>query len=426
MKRTDLLLSLAAVLSAGAYLTGNITPALLAAGILGYYSMARLSFRPGIEVERRIPERGTELEPLKAGIRVRNLSKIPCRLRITEESEFVFARDVEVKLKPGETRALQQTIVPQRKGYIPLRAKVIFEDEPGFFYEELSLKEEKLLVLPSARSIREALKIKRQVKAIAEVEKALGIGLETLDFKELRDFRPGDDVRKIDWKSTSRLGELMVKEFYRETLSEIYLLINVDRKFRRELRNLKVDYLVLITAQLVEYFRRFGYMVNGIAYDEDKIVKLVPNPRSGKSFIGELKLSPQRGIPPIKAASLERESGLSRRILSLRRRVYTSGPVRAALKVEPNSYVVIVDDIGLHPREILKAVNILEKRGSTVAVLYPNPVFFVSRNDLNEERLELLYRRYMERKRLMKKLMGKAKIIEVGPKDLIPKVVGKL
>ena len=426
MKRTDLLLSLAAVLSAGAYLTGNITPALIAAGIVGYYSMARLSFNPKIEVERRIPERGTELEPLKAGIRVRNLSKIPCRLRITEESEFVFARDVEVKLKPGETRALQQTIVPQRKGYIPLRAKVIFEDEPGFFYEELSLKEEKLLVLPSARSIREALKIKRQVEAIAEVEKALGIGLETLDFKELRDFRPGDDVRKIDWKSTSRLGELMVKEFYRETLSEIYLLINVDRKFRRELRNLKVDYLVLITAQLVEYFRRFGYMVNGIAYDEDKIVKLVPNPRSGKSFIGELKLAPQRGIPPIKAASLERESSLSRRILSLRRRVYTSGPVRAALKVEPNSYVVIVDDIGLHPREILKAVNILEKRGSTVVVLYPNPVFFVSKSDLNGERLELLYRRYMERKKLMKKLMGKAKIIEVGPKDLIPKVVGKL
>ncbi|GAB6101052.1 DUF58 domain-containing protein [Thermococcus atlanticus] len=426
MKRTDLLLSLAAVLSAGAYLTGNITPALIAAGIVGYYSMARLSFNPKIEVERRIPERGTELEPLKAGIRVRNLSKIPCRLRITEESEFVFARDVEVKLKPGETRALQQTIVPQRKGYIPLRAKVIFEDEPGFFYEELSLKEEKLLVLPSARSIREALKIKRQVEAIAEVEKALGIGLETLDFKELRDFRPGDDVRKIDWKSTSRLGELMVKEFYRETLSEIYLLINVDRKFRRELRNLKVDYLVLITAQLVEYFRRFGYMVNGVAYDEDKIVKLVPNPRSGKSFIGELKLAPQRGIPPIKAASLERESSLSRKILSLRRRVYTSGPVRAALKVEPNSYVVIVDDIGLHPREILKAVNILEKRGSTVVVLYPNPVFFVSKSDLNGERLELLYRRHMERKRLMKKLMGKAKIIEVGPKDLIPKVVGKL
>ncbi|WP_456395668.1 DUF58 domain-containing protein [Thermococcus sp.] len=426
MKRTDLLLSLAAVLSAGAYLTGNITPALIAAGIVGYYSMARLSFDPKIEVERRIPERGTELEPLKAGVRVRNLSEIPCRLRITEESEFVFARDVEVKLKPGETRALQQMIVPQRKGYIPLRAKVIFEDEPGLFYEELSLKEEKLLVLPSARSIREALKIKRQVEAIAEVEKALGIGLETLDFKELRDFHPGDDMRKIDWKSTSRLGELMVKEFYRETLSEIYLLINVDRKFRRELRNLKVDYLVLITAQLVEYFRRFGYMVNGIAYDEDKIVKLVPNPRSGKSFIGELKLAPQRGIPPIKAASLERESSLSRRILSLRRRVYTSGPVRAALKVEPNSYVVIVDDIGLHPREILKAVNILEKRGSTVVVLYPNPVFFVSKSDLNGERLELLYRRHMERKRLMKKLMGKAKIIEVGPKDLIPKVVGKL
>ncbi|WP_461866749.1 DUF58 domain-containing protein [Thermococcus sp.] len=426
MKRTDLLLSLAAVLSAGAYLTGNITPALIVAGILGYYSMARLSFNPKIEVERKIPERGVEFEPLKLSFRIKNLSEITGKLRINEESEFIFARDIKVRVKPGENKLLEQIIIPHRKGYIPLKGKVIFEDELGFFYEEIPLNEEKLLVLPSARSIREALKIKRQVEAIAEVEKALGIGIETLDFKELREFHPGDDVRKIEWKSTSRLGELIVKEFYRETLSEIYLLINVDRKFRRELKNLKVDYLVLITAQLVEYFKKFGYRINGIAYDDDRIVKLVPNPRDGKTFIGKLKLAPQKGIPPLKATSLEKDSHLSKKILSLKRRVYTSGLVRAALKVEPNSYVVIVDDIGIHPREILKAVNTLEKKGSTVVVLYPNPVFFMSKNDLNEERLELLYRRYMERKKLMKKLMGKAKIIEVGPKDLIPKVVGKL
>ncbi len=426
MKRTDLLLSLAAVLSAGAYLTGNILPALIAAGITGYYTMAKLSFNPKIKVQRRLPERGTELEPLKASIKVENLSETAGRLKIKEESEFVFARDIEVKLKPGEVKFIEQTIVPQRKGYIPLREDVIFEDEPGLFYKEMHLKEEKLLVLPSARSIREALKIKRPVEAIAEVERALGIGLETMDFKELREFRPGDDVRKIDWKSTSRLGELIVKEFYRETLSEIYLLINVDRKFRRELKNLKVDYLILITAQLVQYFRKFGYMINGIAYDTDKVVKVVPNPRDGKSFVGELKLAPQKGIPPIKASSLERESHLTRKILSLRRGIYTSGLVRAALKVEANSYVIIVDDIGLHPREILKAVNILEKRGSTVVVLYPNPIFFMDKNTLNEEKLKLLYMRYVERKKLLKKLMGKTKIIEVGPKDLIPKVVEKL
>ncbi|WP_461865004.1 DUF58 domain-containing protein [Thermococcus sp.] len=426
MRRTDLLLSLAAVLSAGAYLTGNILPALLAAGIMGYYSTARLSFNPKVEVKREIPERGTELEPLKARLMVKNLSETGGRLRIKEESEFVFARELEVSIMPGEAKLLEQTIVPQRKGYIPLKGKVIFEDEPGFFYEEIQLDEEKLLVLPSARSIREALKVKRQVEAIAEVEKALGIGLETLDFKELREFHPGDDVRKIDWKSTSRLGELMIKEFYRETLSEIYLLINVDRKFRRELRKVKVDYLVLITAQLVEYFRRFGYRINGIAYNDGGIVKMVPNPRDGKSFIGELKLAPRRGLPPIKAASLEGESLLSRKILSLRRRVYTSGLVRAALKVEANSYVVIVDDIGLHPREILKAAGILRKGGSNAVVLYPNPVFFMGKDELDEEKLELLYRRYLERKKLMRKLIGKVKIIEVGPKDLIPKVVEKL
>lgn len=426
MRRTDLLLSLAAVLSAGAYLTGNTAPALIAAGVMGYYTMARLSFNPEISVERKIPERGTELEPLKASIRIKNLSKVPYRLRVSEESEFVFARDIETRLKPGETKLLQHTIVPQKKGYIPLNGRIVIEDEPGFFYKEIPLKEEKLLVLPSTKSIREALKVKRQVEAMTEVERALGIGLETQDFKEIREFHPGDDVRRIDWKSTSRLGELMVKEFYRESLSEIYLLINVEGKFRRELKNTKVDYLILITAQLVEYFRRFGYRINGVAYDDRGIVKLVPNPKDGRSFTGELKLEPRKGIPPIKAASLEKESNLSRKLIPFLRKATPSGPVRAALKVEPDSYVVIVDDIGLHPRELLKAINVLEKKGSNVAILYPNPVLFVDKQNLNEERIELLYRRYTERRELMKKLMGKAKIIEVGPRDLIPKVVEKL
>ena len=37
-----------------------------------------------------------------------------------------------------------------------------------------------------------------------------------LDFEEIRDYVPGDDVRTIDWKVTARTGEPYVKRYVEE------------------------------------------------------------------------------------------------------------------------------------------------------------------------------------------------------------------
>ena len=34
-----------------------------------------------------------------------------------------------------------------------------------------------------------------------------------MDFVELREYEPGDEVRHIDWKSSSRSGKVLVKKF---------------------------------------------------------------------------------------------------------------------------------------------------------------------------------------------------------------------
>ncbi|WP_234394448.1 hypothetical protein [Thermococcus piezophilus] len=103
-----------------------------------------------------------------------------------------------------------------------------------------------------------------------------------------------------------------------------------------------------------------------------------------------------------------------------------SGPLKAAMEVKSGAYVIMVDDLGLHPREIIKAARMLERKGSKAVLLYLNPVFFVSKEGLTERELETLYRGYRERKEVMRKVRGWIKVIEVGPRDVLPRVVGRL
>ena len=47
-----------------------------------------------------------------------------------------------------------------------------------------------------------------------------------LDFDELREYQPGDDVRLIDWNVTARLGHPHIKKFIEERELSLYLLVD--------------------------------------------------------------------------------------------------------------------------------------------------------------------------------------------------------
>ena len=427
MKRAEVVLSLAAVVAGTAYLLGSPAAALISVALMAHYSLARMAFKPKVRVERSLPERGTEREPVKARVVVRNMSRIPGLVRVRETSSKAFARELKAFVKPGEGKYLEQTVVPQTKGRISLKAEAIFEDELGLFRASFPVIESgEMTVFPSQRSIREAMRERYQVEALAEVERALGIGAETLEFEELREFLPGDDITRIDWKATSRLQKLIVRVFKRETMADIYFLINVDPRFHRELKMGKTDYLVLIIAQLVAYFRRFGHNVKVIAYDEGRVVKVIDYVHDPFFLVEGLGLRSEKGLPTLRPAGVSRGSSLSRLVTRPKGGSEAHGALKASMKVPMDSYVIIVDDLGLHPGEIMKASQMLQRKGSHAVLLYPNPIFFVDKESLTEEDIETLYNAYRERKELMKRVMGWVKVIEVGPKDLLPVVVRKL
>ncbi len=85
--------------------------------------------------------------------------------------------------------------------------------------------------------MQEAKEILKQVRRIEIVTKHLVDGLiagdyhsifkgQGIEFSEIRDYRPGDDIRAIDWKVTARFDRPFVKEFIEERDLNVYFVFD--------------------------------------------------------------------------------------------------------------------------------------------------------------------------------------------------------
>src|SRR5436309_14703017 len=72
-----------------------------------------------------------------------------------------------------------------------------------------------------------------------------------MDFEELRDYIPGDDVRDIDWNVTFRMGRPFVKRFHEERELGVILAVDVSASGAfGSARRSKRDYAAEIAATL--------------------------------------------------------------------------------------------------------------------------------------------------------------------------------
>ena len=52
-----------------------------------------------------------------------------------------------------------------------------------------------------------------------------------MEFSEVREYAPGDDIRSVDWNVTSKTGDLHVKKFVEEREQTVLFLLDVSRSF---------------------------------------------------------------------------------------------------------------------------------------------------------------------------------------------------
>ena len=98
-----------------------------------------------------------------------------------------------------------------------------------------------------------------------------------LNFEEMRDYLPGDDIRSIDWKATARTGTPHVRVFTEERDRPALLVVDQRMSmFYGSVLNLKS--VTAAEAAAIAAFRILdaGDRVGGIVFDDEDLVEYVP------------------------------------------------------------------------------------------------------------------------------------------------------
>lgn len=97
-----------------------------------------------------------------------------------------------------------------------------------------------------------------------------------VDFADLREYQPGDDVRYIDWNVTARMDTPYVRQYVEDRDITVWFLLDLSPSMDfGTLQSLKRSVLLDIVATLARLLTRHGNRVGAILYDR-RVERTIP------------------------------------------------------------------------------------------------------------------------------------------------------
>jgi len=105
-----------------------------------------------------------------------------------------------------------------------------------------------------------------------------------MDFAEVREYYPGDDIRTIDWNVTARMGHPYVKVFQEERELTVMLLVDTSSSsdfgtYERMKGEIAIEICALLAFSAIKNNDKVGLIIF-----TDKIEKFVP-PKKGRTHV---------------------------------------------------------------------------------------------------------------------------------------------
>lgn len=426
MNREDLLWTLVGVSFAHGYLASNLFSALFGLGLSAYVLRSRRKFKPKLEIKVEFPKRAEEMKKVRALLRVKNLgSDVKIRVKGKKIPELGIVENEPFVIKSGEEKFVETLLVPEKKGVYEVLLRVEVTDPKELYFEEINAGSYRLEVVPSVESIREAVKEDYNVRLTETYKKTLFSGMESIELEGLREYLPGDDIRRIDWKASSRLGELIVKVFMREWEGDVYIVLDSTKEMRKGLEKSKIDYASTLALHLAALLLRKNHKVGLIIYSE-RDVKVV-KPSRGREQLNRIrnavKFKPEKGLMSLKSSVAPKLSERGRRFM---RKLFPkrTGVSEALLSIKDPSYIIIITDLMSHTHVLYRIMVMLRKKHRAV-ILSPNPILFCG-EEVDRETLKLLYEKYIEREKTVRRFNTVVPTIDLGPSDYLREIVREL
>ncbi|HET8557099.1 MAG TPA: DUF58 domain-containing protein, partial [Gaiellaceae bacterium] len=220
---------------------GRLEPVALAAPFVLALVAAAVGNQPEVAVHLALDrERVLEGDEITATVEVFSaggvdrfelLPLLPRELRV----ERAPARALH--LRAGERRTVELTLRCERWGAFVI-GPLLFRarDVLGIrTWEGRAGKAERLRVYPAEETLLSLVPpLETQVFVGNQVSRARGEGIE---FADLREWQPGDRVRRVNWRATALRGSLWVNEQYPERNTDVVLFLDTFAEVRAEGRS---------------------------------------------------------------------------------------------------------------------------------------------------------------------------------------------
>ncbi len=257
------------LLGSGALLRYPALVGLGTAGAVGLLAALGYLARPShLVVDRTVtPARVPAGTAAGGRLRIRNAGRFPV-VRV-EAVESVDGRPVTVPvpgLRPGGQRDLDYPVPAPRRGLVRVGPLILRRVDPlGLARRDVRLTGYDLLwVHPRTHRVA-PLPVGVALDFEGRLTDAAPHG--STAFAALREYQPGDDPRHIHWRSTARLGTLMVREHVDTTEPTVAIVLDTRASVLDEAA---FESAVEVCASVAAASRRVGHEVSFAAVGEDR------------------------------------------------------------------------------------------------------------------------------------------------------------
>lgn len=172
----------------------------------------------------------------------------------------------------------------------------------------------------------------------------------SVEFEEHREYSPGDEIRRIDWKAFGKFDRYFIKEYEDETNLRAYLLLDASASMNYASDGItKFDYACTLTASLA-YLILKQQDAAGVVTFSDRIEAFIP-PRAKRDYLTQILHALENRGP-----GGETNVG---KILD-----------HIAAQVKRRGLIVLVSDLLDEPAEILQGLRQFRFKGNDVIVFH--------------------------------------------------------
>jgi len=172
----------------------------------------------------------------------------------------------------------------------------------------------------------------------------------SVEFEEHREYSPGDEIRRIDWKALGKFDRYFIKEYEDETNLRAYLLLDASASMNYASDGVtKFDYGCTLTASLA-YLILKQQDAAGLVTFSDRIESFIP-PKAKRDYLMQILHALENRGPA-------GETNVGRILEDI------------AGQLKRRGLVILVSDLLDEPAQILKGLRLFRFKGNDVIVFH--------------------------------------------------------